>query len=245
MSFKLVNDLWTRDVGGTTQRLLFVLCVQANDFGECWPSQKLIAWKLGISKRTVIRIVQKLEAQGVLSIKRRFQSSNRYTIDLTKLPEKPPFEDDGQNVTYGDDISDTAMSPKEVTPDVTTEVTHVSPKPPVNHQDESPSIATTKKRSAKTSLVPQDYRLSEGLKKWGEKKGWSVAVMNGQIEPFVDHHMSKGNRMADWDAAFRTWMRNGEKFGKVAPSTPQRQPTYANSVDPYDAQLLAGLQDEE
>src|SRR5690606_29891353 len=132
----------------TTQSVLFVLCDQANDFGECWPSQKLIAWKLGISKRTVIRIVQKLEAQGVLSIKRRFQSSNRYTIDLTKLPEKAPVKDDGQTATSGRHISDTAMSPKGVTPDGTTEVTHLSPKPPVNHPDESPSIATTKKRSA-------------------------------------------------------------------------------------------------
>ncbi len=31
---------------------------------------------------------------------------------------------------------------------------------------------------------------------------------------FRDHHLSKGSRFKDWDAAFRTWIRNELKFSK-------------------------------
>src|SRR5690606_6547135 len=251
MSFKLVNDLWTRDVGGTTQSVLFVLCDQANDFGECWPSQKLIAWKLGISKRTVIRIVQKLEAQGVLSIKRRFQSSNRYTIDLTKLPEKPPFEDDGQSVTYGDDISDTAMSPKEVTPDVTTEVTHVSPKPSVNHQDEPSSNPPKRTRQP----YPEDfeefwkgYPKGHGVKKVAYAE-WQK--LDGPERLAAIKGLDVWRRSKRWADGY---IRDAERYLKyrmwenppadVASSAAQRQPQQTEA-DPYWGQMLAGLEGEE
>jgi hypothetical protein len=43
---------------------------------------------------------------------------------------------------------------------------------------------------------------------------------------FLDWHRSKGNVFADWDAAFRTWMRNATKFAQqsrlpAAPSAAQ------------------------
>ncbi len=31
---------------------------------------------------------------------------------------------------------------------------------------------------------------------------------------FRDHHTAKGSRLADWDAAFRTWLRNAVKFSR-------------------------------
>src|SRR5690606_6985818 len=216
---------------------------------------------------------------GVLSIKRRFQSSNRYTIDLTKLPEKPPFEDDGQSVTYGDDISDTAMSPKEVTPDVTTEVTHVSPKPSVNHQDESSgeAVASQQQRTPRRKAsrptdggqskspraMPRNGMaqtlvavLYEDVLKTGSPTAYQKAV--GQAQKLakaglVPDDVAKLVGLIREDS-FRS--KNGIDMGTLlawhdkwratlAPSNAQRQPTYANSVDPYDAQLLAGLQDEE
>jgi hypothetical protein len=41
------------------------------------------------------------------------------------------------------------------------------------------------------------------------------------VGPFVDHHLAKGNLMADWDAAWRTWCRNEVKFSqRRAPGLP-------------------------
>lgn len=33
-----------------------------------------------------------------------------------------------------------------------------------------------------------------------------------EAEAFRDHHSAKGSRFVDWDAAFRTWLRNATKF---------------------------------
>lgn len=35
-----------------------------------------------------------------------------------------------------------------------------------------------------------------------------------EVEAFRDHHRARGNAYRDWDAAFRTWIRNGVKFRK-------------------------------
>jgi hypothetical protein len=35
---------------------------------------------------------------------------------------------------------------------------------------------------------------------------------DGELEAFRDHHMANGNRMADWDRAFYSWLRRAKKF---------------------------------
>jgi uncharacterized protein YdaU (DUF1376 family) len=41
----------------------------------------------------------------------------------------------------------------------------------------------------------------------------SLAVdMAGELQQFIDHHRARGSTMLDWDAAFRTWLRNAAKF---------------------------------
>ncbi len=44
-----------------------------------------------------------------------------------------------------------------------------------------------------------------------------------EAERFRDHHAAKGSVMADWDAAFRTWLGNAQRFqggnGAAAPSS--------------------------
>jgi hypothetical protein len=77
--------------------------------------------------------------------------------------------------------------------------------------------------------------------------GWSprpeeraVAATTGlncdaEAAHFQDHHAAKGSRFLDWDAAFRTWLRNGAKFAKgsqrqgslaVGRAEPQSPETY-------------------
>lgn len=35
-----------------------------------------------------------------------------------------------------------------------------------------------------------------------------------ELEKFTDYHKAKGSTMKDWDAAFRTWLRNAVEFAK-------------------------------
>ena len=63
--------------------------------GECFPSYKTIARKLGIDRGTVIRYVKKLKALNLLSPLLRFKedgspTSNQYSFDKCSGSEQPP-----------------------------------------------------------------------------------------------------------------------------------------------------------
>ena len=44
-------------------------------------------------------------------------------------------------------------------------------------------------------------------------EGFSSFEVQKEVPQFRDYHAAKGSVMKDWDAAFRTWMRNSRKFG--------------------------------
>lgn len=49
--------------------------------------------------------------------------------------------------------------------------------------------------------------------KLGEERGLPPAELEKQREAFKDFHDSKGSLFVDWDAAFRTWIRNAGIYG--------------------------------
>jgi hypothetical protein len=38
--------------------------------------------------------------------------------------------------------------------------------------------------------------------------------LDRELEQFTDYHDAKGSAFKDWDASFRTWLRNAAKWGK-------------------------------
>ncbi|WP_437948686.1 hypothetical protein WME98_50085 [Sorangium sp. So ce296] len=46
---------------------------------------------------------------------------------------------------------------------------------------------------------------------------WQITGDEAEVSHFLDHHRSKGSRFRDWGAAWRTWQRNGQRFGRIAP----------------------------
>ncbi|SEO78577.1 DUF4373 domain-containing protein [Nitrosovibrio sp. Nv6] len=99
---------------------------------------------------------------------------------------------------------------KEVDKDLANNASELSDIPDLidsNNQDEKiVSIKTNQKK--KESPFPADFFVSEDMVKWAVKLG----VSQDQLEPislhFRDHHTARGNKFIDWNAAWRTWMRN-------------------------------------
>jgi len=64
----------------------------------------------------------------------------------------------------------------------------------------------------RATVLPEDFtpvltdRAREIVSKWTE------GVYERELDQFRDHHRAKGSRMKDWQAAFRTWITNAEKF---------------------------------
>jgi len=53
---------------------------------------------------------------------------------------------------------------------------------------------------------------------------WRINGDEAEIQHFLDHHRSKGSRFRDWGAAWRTWQRNGLRFGRGGTVAPVRAP---------------------
>ena len=63
--------------------------------------------------------------------------------------------------------------------------------------------------------MPQDFTLSDGIKAWAAKKGYTIDQMESQIEPFINNHTARGTVYKDWDASFRGWMDRAKSWGQL------------------------------
>ena len=132
--------------------------------------------------------------------------------------------------------------------DVTTGVGTVTSK-----KDNTPSLAAgaddeppTRKRAGKPKTI-----LLEGWKPAPETVAWakanfiaSDAQIANEAEKFYEYHYGRGNKMADWPAAWRTWWLNG--FHKIPRRTRPTSvgPTTDHGREMTDAFERARLADE-
>lgn len=85
-------------------------------------------------------------------------------------------------------------------------------------EQEKNSKPEQKKKKIKTQ-ISESFDLTEELIYWGEKSGFVLNQLKAEVPKFVDYHKAKAESFLDWEAAFRTWMRNAKSWGKLEPST--------------------------
>lgn len=59
-------------------------------------------------------------------------------------------------------------------------------------------------------MIARNFKVSTAMIKLAEKNGWADPFT--EVDAFRDYHLAKGSLMFDWEAAFRTWMRNQKKW---------------------------------
>ncbi|MBF6189512.1 hypothetical protein IU482_30330 [Nocardia farcinica] len=87
---------------------------------------------------------------------------------------------------------------------------------------EASSLGATKpRRKAKPMTpLPDDWKPNDTHNRICQELGLSTEQARMELENFRDHARSRGSRYRDWDAAFRTWLRNTTKFDRK----PRRRP---------------------
>src|SRR3990167_3311019 len=68
------------------------------------------------------------------------------------------------------------------------------------------------KPQKRRSQIPDDFYPNEAGVVAIEKTNLSMSI---ELNSFINHHQAKGSVMADWQAAWRTWVSNGVKFAKT------------------------------
>ena len=117
MSYHLAAWAMDVDVPPREKLLLILIASHANDEGECFPSQTTLAYRSGLSRRTVLRSLAELEERGVITRRKRrrpdgSRSSDTIRLNVHGAPVRPPLAGgnltDGARVTFppqGDSVS--------------------------------------------------------------------------------------------------------------------------------------------
>lgn len=93
MSIKLISKAWDLDLPTSEKFVLVALADNASDEGICWPSVRRVARKVAMHPRAVIRIIDRLEAQGLVVTEEKGggRKANRYGLHLEAGKALPAF----------------------------------------------------------------------------------------------------------------------------------------------------------
>lgn len=133
MSVHVTAWVWLQQVGDPEAKLVLLkLADQANDDGECWPSQRTIAAAVEASVSTVKRRLSYLVARNLLIVEERareggLRTSNLYTVPYRSVPPSAA----SSPVTYRDPA---VSSPADLADRSTVTYQEPSVEPSVKHQ---------------------------------------------------------------------------------------------------------------
>lgn len=66
--------------------------------------------------------------------------------------------------------------------------------------------------------------MSARVRELAQQKDWPDP--DEEIEAFKDYHLARDSKFADWEAAFRTWLRNAARWKPQRAGQTDRMPTY-------------------
>jgi len=100
------------------------------------------------------------------------------------------------------------------------------------------TLKTKTKERGKKTPAPENFKVTEKLEFWANKKGFTGNLFK-ETEKFLDYHRAKGNLYVDWIAAWRNWIRKAIEFQseKNEPSQKQGRIRTAVETDEYLANL--------
>jgi hypothetical protein len=83
------------------------------------------------------------------------------------------------------------------------------------------------KHTSRRTLIPEDFEVSDQIMELVAARNWPDP--RAELHKFRDHHIAQGTLMANWEAAFRTWLNKAVGFGakpmpKVQAKDLKRQP---------------------
>lgn len=109
---------------------------------------------------------------------------------------------------------------------------------PATKAERAPKKVRAKPR---TAVIPS-WVLEEEGRIYARERGYTDREIDFQFEKFKNHHQSKGNVMADWPAAWRTWVGNG--YGPRGPTVPNGG-SPRSRADSTAEGILAGMEAHE
>ncbi len=86
---------------------------------------------------------------------------------------------------------------------------------------------TKPKKKVKHCIQP-DFAVSDGIREWAKEK--SMPDPDSEVDQFKDHYSGNGATKLDWEATFRTWLRNAKKWSKPSPNGQSKEQAKLDSM---------------
>lgn len=225
MSIKAMTLVWERfPRGGSDMLVALALADWCNDQGvSLHPSIRAIAGKCRLSESQARRIVHQMLDDGMLEIVgNKFGGAPgasrqyRFRLDLlTASAHASPRTDatptPGASATpsIGDRASTHARDgwhPCAETASTHASLTIIEPSIDVRNTSVVPAKEKSSRKQACKKSVPEDFGISEGVRKWAKQHGFDF--LDQRLEHFVGYARANGKKYVDWDAAFMNAIRD-------------------------------------
>lgn len=219
-----------------------------NETQASWPAIPTIADKTGLSESTVRRTLVKLQEVGLITIEAQHDSEGRqrpncYTLvhvtnrAVTQTPTGVSHRQ-GEGVTLTpeqDLVNKTYKNESEApAPGLPDRPIHPVPKgTPVTQRPDAPPLLPKQ-------VCPATFPVTDAMRAWAATHTPEIAAdVDANTGLFVAHYRSKGERRADWAAAWEGFMwRKLEDYRAAHPrATPARPPPL--QLTPYQERAAA------
>ena len=213
VNFAIIPEwILSADVSAQAIRLYAVLNREATKAGRgrVHPSRRELADAMHVKQSTVDRALDDLQGIGALEVSARRvnklgQTSNDYLVrqipkDAEQMMTPLPLYEQGGVLTDEGGPLVTGEQPKDK-----------------SSSTKSSRTIRSRAPSAKRTRISYPYVPSETMMQKARAKHPGVDPVEETVR-FYDYHKSRGSVMADWDAAWRTWMSRAEQFARGSPN---------------------------
>lgn len=188
------------------------------DNDGAWPSHKKLASYANCSERYVQDAVAELVKLGELKFSSRGgqsrggNKSNRYWLTI-KCPPNCDGSTNHRIIETQNSETQIRNSVQEIQKSVADIRNSTSDEPYIEPVKETVIKPLVAKSTNKKTSMPLHYEPGQTIKDDFANGKWPLLKsLQDEFESFALHHESKGNKFANWDAAFRTWLNNGQKY---------------------------------
>lgn len=200
-----MSAVWKlKDLADSEMLVLLAMADWADRDGVCWPSVAQLADKTNKGERTIQGAIKAIVGKGHLTRVEVPGRGCRYVVHPRSGCAPTPRKD--RTPAAAAPPQGTAETPAAAAPNTPV---HTIP------QKASPSSGKRKPPAKPDmTLVPDDFEpvMKAGTITAITVDGWPPGRLAEEREHFVDHHTTKATLSADWQASWRTWVKNSKKW---------------------------------
>ena len=220
MSIAAMTKVWPMSIPSTAKLVLLSLADQANDQGQCWPSQPQIAARCSISERAVRDQLSWLESENIIHRKVRAGIGTIFTLSLDDVAvprqDVPPRQMVPVRNVVPSAPEQSAGSPGTTFRQIISKHKEPSTEPSATPMASFPEQGAKKKTSpislptwlkdceaSGVTPIPEDDPVFE----FAESAGISLDLISLAWSEFKVRHGDGSKRQKDWRATFRNAVR--------------------------------------